>query len=77
MRITLVSENKSTSVSVSDYWDRTVHGFGVYTKEIGKAVQKNLNGEYWQISGHPDLKVSMITLGSTTFLKIEKETKGN
>lgn len=72
MRITLVSENKTTHVTVSDFWDRTVSGFGVYTKEIGVTTQKNLNGEEWKVSGYPELEVSTITLGSTTFLKIEK-----
>lgn len=70
MKLTLVSENSSIDVLVSDHWSRSVDYFGSYTKEIGSSVNSKLGVKKWNVDGYEGYVVDTITHGKTSFLRI-------
>jgi hypothetical protein len=70
-KVTLVGESE-LSITVDDYWERSVNGFGVYSKEVSKSIfQKHIRNNSNSMSNWA-YNVEFRKIGESFFLLIKK-----
>lgn len=71
MRVS-VSGEKELNITLNDFWERSVNGFGSYSQEISKSVyDKHMKNNTIFVTGS-SYKTSFETIGESFFVFVKK-----